>query len=288
MMEVSTNASVGTSDLEDNGIPLRTVLITLQSLILIFSSVGNVVVLSMLYMYKRRKKKLVRIYIFIMHLCMADLAVATFNVAPYLCFIVSYPEPCFLQTSSSACKATQYLTIVSIYGSTYVLLVTAIDRFIIVKFPFWNSRITDRHAHLMVAVAWVISFAFSMPQIFIFKYDTDDRQCISSWSDDLAKHVLHENLYIAWFASAVWILPTILMSVCYITITHVIISHSKILKQSGRGRSIHQQVGQVDVKRSIHKSVKLTLAVVVGYILCWSPYMLAIMIIQYGDIKTSK
>lgn len=285
-MENATESSNGGSKAE--GTSLGSILITLQSLILFFASAGNLVVLMILYLHRKRRR-LARVNLFILHLCVADLAVAMFNVAPNLCEIVSFPEPCFLKTSSSACKIMQYLTVVSVYGSTYILVVTAVDRFLAIRFPLWAQRLTDRHAHIMAAVAWSLAFTFSVPQIIIFKYDTNSSLCEPSWSSDLSQHIRRENIYIAWFASAVWILPTIIMAICYVTITCVVVCRGQsLLKDGGKTMSIHQKSNRSIMRKRLLKPVRLTLAVVVGYILCWSPWMLATMLFQYGGIRESE
>lgn len=265
----------------DNSI--QTALTVLQSLIFVFAVAGNLITLTGLYFYKRRRKKLTRMYLFILHLCLADISVALFNVVPNLCMIASYPDSCPFQVNAATCKAVNYLSLVSVYGSTYVLVMTAVDRFLAICFPLWAQRLGDRHVHIMVLIAWLLSLIFSIPQVIVFHFDEIMMICITSWHPDQDSHSYYENIYIGWFTTAVYILPTLIIAVCYISITVVVWNRGNSLLSRGAATS-----SQRNARSRLLKPIQLTLAVIFGYIFCWSPWMLSMLILHYSPSLASK
>ena len=72
-----------------------------------------------------------------------------------------------LMTSGGAflCGAVKYVQLVTMYASAYVLLSTAVDRYVAICKPFLSHKWTSRHAHLLVLTAWLASLVFSLPQV---------------------------------------------------------------------------------------------------------------------------
>lgn len=281
--DLGSNSSHGDMDMAvtvtTGGNSIQHALTVLQSLILTLSILGNLITLSGLYLYKRHRKKLTRMYLFILHLCIADLSVAVFNVAPNICMIASFPDSCPFQAGVVSCKAVNYLSLVSVYGSTYVLVMTAVDRFLAICFPLWAQRLADRHVHIMVMFAWIAALAFSVPQIVVFQYDKEALICVTRWHNNQLKHSFYENVYVGWFATAVWIVPTIIIAVCYISITVVIWNRGNSLLNKGNTTS---SINQKSQRKRLLKPIQLTLAVILCYVFCWSPWMLSMLILNFS------
>ncbi|KAF6030402.1 hypothetical protein EB796_011293 [Bugula neritina] len=214
-------------------------------------------------------------------MCIADAMVSIFNVAPNLCVITNYPAACPFQSNSISCKITNFLSITSIYGSTYVLVMTSLDRFLAICYPLVAQRFTKRHVHISCLFAWCLSIAFSTPQLSIFYFNKTTDNCAASWSDVKHKHVKYENSYTVWFATAIWILPCIIITVCYISITSVIWKRPAYIRKNTRTRhGFTSERGRTNI---LMKPVLLTFAVVIGYVLCWSPWMITTLITQLNS-----
>jgi len=66
------------------------------------------------------------------------------------------------------CKLVAYVQVVAMFAAAYVLVATAIDRYIAVCHPLKTHVWTARRMHLLVAVAWFASLTFAFPQMFVF------------------------------------------------------------------------------------------------------------------------
>jgi len=56
------------------------------------------------------------------------------------------------------------------YASAYVLVTTAIDRYIAICHPMRSHTWTSTTAHYMVLYAWVVALIFAIPQLIIFDF----------------------------------------------------------------------------------------------------------------------
>jgi len=66
------------------------------------------------------------------------------------------------------CKLVAYVQVVAMFAAAYVLVATAIDRYIAVCHPLKTPIWTARRMHLLVAVSWLASLTFAIPQTVIF------------------------------------------------------------------------------------------------------------------------
>jgi len=66
------------------------------------------------------------------------------------------------------CKLVAYVQVMAMFAAAYVLVATAVDRYIAVCHPLKAHIWTPRRMHLLVAVAWLASLTFALPQLFLF------------------------------------------------------------------------------------------------------------------------
>lgn len=115
------------------------------------------------------------------------------------------------------CKLVRYVQMVTLYSSSYVLLTTAIDRYIAICHPLRMHAWTQRRMHCLVIVAWSLSFALASPQLFIFAYDVVDPMgtldctvvIYFPWS---------RRAYVTFFAAAVYVTPLCILLFLYLRI----------------------------------------------------------------------
>ena len=73
-------------------------------------------------------------YYFILHLSLADLLTAFFTLLPEVLWTITLPE--FFLEGDLMCRAVKYMQMVGPYLSSYVLIMTAIDRYQVRSFFF--------------------------------------------------------------------------------------------------------------------------------------------------------
>ncbi|PKK22960.1 arginine vasopressin receptor 1B [Columba livia] len=257
--------------------------------ILAIATVGNVGVLLAMY---RLRRKMSRMHLFILHLGLTDLGVAFFQVLPQLIWEVTYrflgPDP--------LCRAVKYLQVLSMFASTYMLIVMTLDRYVAVCHPLRTLRQPGRQAYVMIGATWLLSCLLSLPQIFIFSL-REVRQgsgVLDCWAD--FRYPWGARAYITWTTLCIFILPVCILTVCYSLICYEICKNLKGKTQSGApsmggaaaaappapcsseksGQCPGGQRSRVSSVRTISRAkirtVKMTFVIVVAYVACWAPF----------------
>ena len=281
--------------------------IAVLGIIFLLAVVGNTVVVAITG-HKLRRGKLSRVYFMLMQLSVADLAVAFFNVLPQLIWDVTF----VFYGNDLMCRTMAYMQIVVIYASTYVLIVTALDRYAAVCFPLRNMVWSKKHLGGMVAIAWMVSFVFALPQLFIFRLvETEEpgkyncRAYFPGWT---------AKLYITTFTALIYIIPTMILiftygRICYtVWAAHFKLTTSQRHHQStpaagatvvsngraattstARSQSNHDvdasrrlimtsqpqsRAHRSSVSQSKIKTIRLTLVVILFYFVCWTPFFI--------------
>ena len=268
--------------------------ISVLAIIFILAVLGNGTVLFALWM-SSRKKKLSRMNLLIMHLSIADLFVAFFNVLPQLIWDITF----LFKGGNLLCKSVTYLQVVAMYASSYVLISTALDRYIALCHPIASHTWSNKRTHIMVAIAWLVSFLLATPQLFIFGYRQFAPDMYNCWAVFDPEWTM--LLYVTCFTIAIYIIPTIILILTYGRICYVVWQSSAIQQRSMRENKTwnkprdvtnghnngkqtqqlmtsttkcHPRVHTHTMSSSKVKTVKLTLTVIVCYFLCWSPFFI--------------
>jgi len=69
---------------------------------------------------------------------------------------------------NALCKLVAYVQVVAMFAAAYVLVATAVDRYIAVCHPLQTHVWTPRRMHLLVTVSWLASLTFALPQLVVF------------------------------------------------------------------------------------------------------------------------
>ncbi|XP_063411228.1 cephalotocin receptor 2-like [Mytilus trossulus] len=276
--------------------------IAVQVAILTLAIFGN---LCVLYALWRRKRKVTRMHIFIMHLCIADLLVAIFNILPQMVWDVTNK----FQGGDFLCRFIKYMQVFVMYLSTYILVMTAIDRYRAICHPLSNHTWTPRLVKVMIGGAYFIAGVLSIPQFIIFKYqERANSGVVDCWVEFYPIWTL--DLYVISFTVLVYIIPLIILSACYGSICYTIWKKYKLSEESGnyiqrnedRRSSIQgnsspsysskavltnnrRGTPSVNIILRSHsfrgfskaklKTVKLTFVIILAYITCWSPFFIS-------------
>ncbi|XP_022111860.1 cephalotocin receptor 1-like [Acanthaster planci] len=190
---------------------LATVEILLSASIFFLALLGNSIVIAVLW---RRRKSLSRMHFFIIHLCIADLMVAFFYTLPQMIWDITYKfyGPDFM------CRIVKFFQLFPVYLSTYILVMTAIDRYLAICHPLMGLR--GNHTlrmRLMVLTAWIISAVCSMPQFWFFRLENRTKGPGVAWMDCRGNFPSQSLVvaYITFFSMAVYVIPSLLLTVMY-------------------------------------------------------------------------
>ncbi|XP_076351494.1 oxytocin receptor-like [Tachypleus tridentatus] len=189
--------------------------------------IGNTIVLMALTV---RRIKMTRMHYFLQHLCISDLITAFFHVLPQLAWDLTHR----FHGGNVLCKVVKYMQILGPYLSSYVLLVTAIDRYQAICFPLTSCAWTPRKSKIMIANAWIVSLLCSFPQVFIFSYQkvSMDPLTFDCWG--IFIQPWGEKVYVLWYAVSQFFVPLVVISFTYIRICKSVWYNLQMKRQTSR------------------------------------------------------
>ncbi|KAF7998540.1 hypothetical protein HCN44_010948 [Aphidius gifuensis] len=237
--------------------------------------VGNTAVLTGLQLGKRRKS---RMDFFIKQLALADLFVGFISV---LTDIVWRTTVAWV-AGNIACKFVKFSQVLVTYSSTYVLVALSIDRYDAITKPM-NFSGSWKRARVLVVSAWGLSGILSIPILFLYeeKIVQGKKQC---WID--LDSPLKWRIYMTLVSFTLFLVPTIIISGCYIIIVATIWSQNNALRQGPMRDRRASSRGLIP--RAKIKTVKMTFVIVFVFILCWSPYFTFDLLQVYGYIPKTQ
>uniref|UniRef100_A0A452GRI1 Vasopressin V2 receptor n=1 Tax=Gopherus agassizii TaxID=38772 RepID=A0A452GRI1_9SAUR len=228
--------------------------VTVLSVVFVLATLSNGLVLAAL---GRRRARSAPMHRFICHLCLADLAVALFQVLPQLLWDVTDrflgPDP--------LCRAVKYLQVVAMFASSYVILAMTYDRHRAICRPavaFRRGRVSWKAP---LVAAWGSALLLSLPQLFIFSKVQLPEGASDCWAT-FAKP-WGARAYVSWVTLMVFALPTLFIAACQALIFR------EVARSLGRGPRGAQGRG---VSAAVAKTLRMTLVIVLVYVLCWAPY----------------
>ena len=186
---------------------LASVEIGTLSVILVLAVTSNLTMLIAIRR-QRRNRPLSRMYFFMMHLSLADLLVAIFNILPQLAWDITYR----FQGGDVLCRFVKYTQVMTLYLSTYILMFMAIDRYraVCCRNLHWNSL---KVAKCFVCASWVMSILFAIPQAIIFHEEEISVGVTDCWVEFVEPW--GAKAYVTWFVVSIFGAPLLVIGVCY-------------------------------------------------------------------------
>ncbi|XP_042367357.1 arginine vasopressin receptor 2, like [Plectropomus leopardus] len=256
-MDSSSNGSQKATD-EDGDAYERFALIRagILGLVFVLATCSNVFFLCTLW---KKRKRNTRTQLFLLHLCLADLVVAFFQVLPQFLMEITHR----FRGTDFLCRSVKYLQVVGMFASTYMIVAMTIDRYHAVCKPM-VSFLNGGRRYLSIGAAWLISLAFSSPQISIFSLQEVKENQYDCWATFIEPW--GSRVYITWITLSVFALPAVIVLYCQIRIcTTIYFNMKRKALQAGR-------TGMKGVSNTMLKTVKMTFVIIMTYTVCWSPF----------------
>lgn len=261
----------GTADPLKRNEDMAKVEVTVLCLILFLALSGNLCVLLAIHTTRQKHS---RMYFFMKHLSIADLVVAVFQVLPQLIWDITFRfyGPDFL------CRLIKYLQVVGMFASTYMLLLMSLDRCLAICQPLRSlHRRADR---VSVLLTWLLCLLVSIPQIHIFSLRDVGNGVYDCWADFIQPW--GPKAYVTWITLMVYIIPVLMLSVCYGLISFKIWQNVKLKTAHGppggqsstaRGGAAFARVSSTRlISKAKIRTVKMTFIIVLAFIVCWTPF----------------
>ncbi|KAI5711308.1 hypothetical protein M8J76_000956 [Diaphorina citri] len=236
------------------------VAIVTYSVLMVISAIGNITVLSTIL--RRRRKTRSRINTMLMHLAIADLIV-TFLMMP-LEIVWNYHVQWIF--GDTWCRITAFFRIFGLFLSGFILICISVDRYLAVLKPLSLSQV-DRRGKLMLASAWIASTLCSAPQIYVFHVEKHPHvanftQCVTFHSFPSRGYEIAYNYF---GMIMMYCLPLVAIIYCYAAILVEIYQRSHSIDNIRRS-------GLGFLGRAKSRTLKMTIIIVVVFIICWTPY----------------
>ena len=221
--------------------------VTVLAIIFVSIVIGNMCVLIALAV---RRFKMSRMYYFLLHLVISDIMTGCFTVMPQLAWDITHR----FNGGNVLCKSVKFLQLFGPYLSSYILVVTALDRYQAICHPLTNCQWTSRKSKLMITVAWIISILCSLPQAFIFSYQEvpNTAGVYDCWATfDLIPAPWGERIYVTWYAISVFFVPLIIITYTYVYICYEVWNNVRLKRQS-----LKPEVSFIEIRKNWLKTSK--------------------------------
>uniref|UniRef100_A0A8C1WCG9 Si:dkey-178o16.4 n=1 Tax=Cyprinus carpio TaxID=7962 RepID=A0A8C1WCG9_CYPCA len=247
--------------------------IALLSVIFLCASALNSGLLLVLW---KKRQQMSRMRVFVTHLCLADLVVAFFQVCPQLMWDITdrFIGP------DLVCRLVKYLQIVGMFASTYMIVVMTVDRYQAICNPMVTFQRRRARWNLPVCVAWLASFVFSVPQLFIFSRVQIAPGVYDCWAQFIQPW--GPKAYVTWTTLMIFLVPIVTVTVCQVRICRALqinlyLKTQQQQQQQGRAEGhphpLSSRTSNVaSVSKSRIKTVKMTVVIVLAYTVCWAPF----------------
>ncbi|XP_052123761.1 cephalotocin receptor 1-like [Frankliniella occidentalis] len=212
LVDAVWNATAPGAEDDDSGRDerLAQVEVAVLGVLLVLTVLGNAVVLLALYARRRcgGRRKLSRMFYFILHLSVADMVTAFFSVLPQLAWKVTFR----FHGGNFLCKAVKFGQPLGVYLSSYVLTATALDRYRAICHPLTYCSWSSSRARAMVGAAWGLSLLFCLPQVFIFSIEPMEGG-YDCWATFVPQW--GQRAYVTWYTCSVFMIPLAVLLFTY-------------------------------------------------------------------------
>ena len=179
------------------------------------------------------------------------------------------------------CKLIRFFQDASAVVSIQSLVLIAVDRFGAVVFPLRSPLIGSKLCPFFILATWIVATAIHSPDFFAFKLVEFQGRlaCALQWNEIFGKSSSAEYYYLTLMV-IIFYTPLVVIAILY-TIVYV-----KLKSQTIPGeQSVVSAAERLRMKRE-RNVLKMAVAIVLGFALCWVPFSIYIFIYYFARPST--
>ncbi|XP_074518928.1 galanin receptor 2a [Halichoeres trimaculatus] len=231
------------------------------SLIFLLGTVGNSLVLAVLFRNGQMNHKTTNM--FILNLGIADLCFIVFCV-PFQATIYTLDEWVF---GAVLCKAVHFIIFLTMYASIFTLTAVSMDRYLAICYPLRSREMrTPKNALTSICLVWLLALVFSGP--YLSYYSQMDLAgsviCIPVW-ESKPRIIMDMCTFIFGY-----LIPVLVLSLTYARTIRYLWTSVDPMKNVSESR------------RAKRKVTKMIIIVAVLFCLCWLPHHLVVLFMWFG------
>ncbi|CAD5206468.1 unnamed protein product [Bursaphelenchus okinawaensis] len=251
-------------------------------IVFLLALIGNMSMFIILFRNQMAKRR--RVHTLLLHMTIAHLLVTLVYMPKEIIHNITV----IWWGGDLLCRLCKFFDVFGVSLSANILMCLSLDRFYSILFPLYAIN-AKRSVLRMIGLAWLVALLSSVPQIWIFR--TAKHPCFDWYTQCVSTDVigLISPKITFWFSVLniieVYFLPLIVIVVCYgsILISISMKSGSKLLKKQNNQGSTNQALlrragGQDNFEKAKNRTLQMTIAVVLAFLLCWTPYTIAMFI----------
>ncbi|KAM5191783.1 putative G-protein coupled receptor 150 [Mantella aurantiaca] len=261
----------------------RQIRIIAMTVIFSVALVGNTMVLYKISSGKDKKRK---INFLITHLALADLYVSLISIFSQIVWELLEDE---WLAGDAACRIFKVFQVSGLIASSNIIAILALERHHVIT----NPLSTPLPTRCLAAMGWLLALLLSVPQAFVFKavHTEEGARCRNVFWQ-LPKW--HFQVYIIYSSVTVFFLPFCVLTVAYTRILWIIWRKGKnpktpepfsdVCELQVTKRPLKLEAINSCIPRAKVKTLKMTLVIIILFIVCGLPYFVVEMKVAFGTI----
>ena len=245
-------------------------------LIIIVSLVANSLIVILVCKTPNLKKP---INYFIASIASSDMLYPIFSIALNLSDVHTNSFLIGGKLGQALCKLIPYFGDVSFVVSIQSLILIAVDRFGAVVFPLRSPLIRSKLCPFFILTTWIVAVVVNSPHLFtneLVEYP-EGTWCVTEWEKVFGESSSFASFVLASYSLFIYI-PVLLLVILY----SIIVIKLKTQVHPGEQSANSQQ--QRD--RRNRNVLQMSIATVTVFVLCWLPFSINSLIIEYQDTST--
>ncbi|XP_072156604.1 tachykinin-like peptides receptor 86C isoform X2 [Bemisia tabaci] len=230
---------------------------------MLFVAVTGNATVAWIVLAHRRMRTVTNYYL--VNLSVADLLMALLNCSFNFFYMIFSNWP----FGSLYCSVNNFVANVTVTASVFTLVAITVDRYTAIMRPL-HHRMSRVRSWVIIALIWVLSCSLACPGVLFsntmtIRYANGQSKtvCFVQWPDGRFPSSETEYVYNIIFLGVTYLIPVLLMGVCYFLMGRELWGSRSIGEQTSR---------QLDAIKSKRKVIRMFIVVVTIFAVCWLPY----------------